>query len=118
MKIRHSITIVTLLVSFALLPDASYAQKAWSYQGSDGPNDLDSACATCSAGHTQSPIDIRGAKKSDLPALKLDYKVVALNIIDSGHSIQVNYAPGSTLAVATRHTNSSNSIFIILARSM
>lgn len=105
MKIRHSITIVTLLVSFALLPDASYAQKAWSYQGSHGPNDwgdLNSAYATCSTEHPQSPIDIKGAKKSDLSTLKLDYKVVTLDIIDNGHSIQVNYAPGSTLTVGDK----------------
>lgn len=108
MKIRRCVTIVTVVVSFALLPTASYAQKtgpAWGYQGSEGPKDwgkLDPAYATCSLGHRQSPIDIKGAKKSDLPPLKLDYKAVPLNIVDNGHTIQVNYAPGSTLTVGDK----------------
>jgi carbonic anhydrase len=50
-------------------------------------------------GRTQSPIDIKGAKKADLPALKLDYNSVPLNIIDNGHTIQVNYPARSTLTV-------------------
>src|SRR5437016_12532588 len=52
--------------------------------------------------HTQSPIDIKDARKADLPTLKFDYHAVSLNIIDNGHTIQVNYAPGSTLKVGER----------------
>jgi carbonic anhydrase len=94
-----------VLLSLSLLPGMVRAQQTsphWSYKGADGPKDwgkLDSAFATCSIGHTQSPIDIKGAKPSDLPALKFDYNAVPLNIVDNGHTIQVNYAPGSTLAV-------------------
>jgi carbonic anhydrase len=108
MQIRHSVTIVTLLLEFALLCPGLHAQQPvppWGYQGSDGPKDwakLDPTYAGCAAGHAQSPIDIRGAKKADLPALKPDYKTVPLNIIDNGHSIQVNYAPGSTLTVGDK----------------
>lgn len=97
-----------ILVSFALLPAATRAQQAaphWSYKGDDGPSawgKLDSAYATCSLGHTQSPIDVKDAKKSDLPALKFDYHAVPLNIIDNGHTIQVNYAPGSTLTIGDK----------------
>ena len=52
-------------------------------------------------GKTQSPIDIRddGAKKTDLPAINFDYKASTLKIIDNGHTIQINYAPGSSIAV-------------------
>jgi len=55
-----------------------------------------------SAGHSQSPIDpmdIKDARKADLPALKFDYKAVPQDIIDNGHSIEVNYPPGSKLKV-------------------
>jgi carbonic anhydrase len=108
MKIRDAATMVTLLAGFALLPIASYAQKpaaAWSYRGDESPKDwgkLDRAYAACSAGHAQSPIDIRGAKKSDLPRLKFDYKTVRLDIIDNGHTVEVNYAPGSTFTVGDK----------------
>ena len=55
--------------------------------------------ATCKLGKVQSPIDIRGAKAADLPAIKFDYKPSPLKVIDNGHTIQVNYAPGSSIDV-------------------
>ena len=91
------------------LPAAIAAQEAhpphWAYEGKEGPADwgkLDSTYATCSLGHTQSPIDIKDAKSADLPALKFDYQAVPLNIIDNGHTIQINYPAGSTLAVGDK----------------
>lgn len=91
------------------LPAFSDAQEAhppqWSYSGAEDPKHwgkLDPAYSACLLGHTQSPIDIKNAKSTKLPALKLDYKAVALNIIDNGHTIQVNYAPGSTLSVGDK----------------
>lgn len=111
MNIKLCLKVLVLLSAFALalLPNLTFAQQAhpphWSYTGSDGPADwgkLDSSYSTCSLGHTQSPIDIKGAKKEDLPPLKFDYKAVPLNIIDNGHTIQVNYAPGSILAVGDK----------------
>jgi carbonic anhydrase len=101
-------TIVFCLAPFlAALVHSVPAQEAphWSYSGADGPAEwgkLDSAFNTCSLGHTQSPIDIKGARKADLPPLKFDYNAVPLNIIDNGHTIQVNYAPGSTLTVGDK----------------
>jgi len=74
----------------------------WSYQGHGGPaewGELDPAFATCQLGKLQSPIDIRGAKAADLPAIKFDYKPSPLRVIDNGHTIQVNYAPGSSIDV-------------------
>ena len=55
--------------------------------------------STCKLGKLQSPIDIRGAKAADLPAIKFDYKPSPLKVIDNGHTIQVNYAPGSSIDV-------------------
>ena len=63
---------------------------------------MDLSYAACSVGKTQSPIDIKGPKKADLPALNFSYHTVPLSIIDNGHTIQVNYAPGSTLTVGEK----------------
>lgn len=74
----------------------------WGYEGDGGPanwSKLDPASAACGVGKRQSPIDIKGAQTAVLPPLKFDYNSVPLNIIDNGHTIQVNYAPGSTLSV-------------------
>ena len=104
-KYPRKASLLILLLGIALLPSLAAAQGAkshWSYKGEEGPAEwgkLDSAYAACSTGKTQSPIDIKGAKAADLPALKMDYSAVPLNIIDNGHTIQVNYPAGSTLTV-------------------
>ena len=94
------------VLSVLLIPTLANPQRSsWSYKGENGPaswGKLDSAFGTCSIGQTQSPIDITGAKQSEKPALKFDYSAVPLSIIDNGHTIQVNYPPGSTLTVGDR----------------
>jgi carbonic anhydrase len=96
-------------ISFLLVPTLVVAQDskppAWTYKGPEDPSHwgkLDPAYAVCSTGHTESPIDIKGAKKADLPALKFDYNPVPLNIIDNTHTIQINYAPGSTVTIGDK----------------
>jgi carbonic anhydrase len=75
----------------------------WSYSGSGGPPHwakLDSKFAACAA-KSQSPIEIRkqDVRTTDLPALEFHYRPVPLRIVDNGHTIQVNYDPGSSLTV-------------------
>jgi carbonic anhydrase len=89
----------SIIFAFPLL-----AQEAphWGYEGKGGPanwSKLDPANAICAAGKRQSPIDIKGEKISALPALQFNYNSAPLNVIDNGHTIQVNYAVGSTLSV-------------------
>lgn len=58
--------------------------------------------ATCSAGKNQSPINLTGMVEGDLPALKVNYKAGGNEVLNNGHTIQVNYAPGSTMTVGNR----------------
>jgi carbonic anhydrase len=95
--------------SLLALPAFTAAQEAhpphWAYEGREGAENwgkLNSSYAACSIGHTQSPIDIKDAKKADLPVLKFDYHAVPLSIIDNGHTIQVYYPAGSTLTVGEK----------------
>ena len=96
------------ILCLLVLPAFANAQQTpphWSYSGKEGPNEwgkLDSNYAACSSGQRQSPINIKGAKTADLPTLKFDYNVAPLNIIDNGHTIQVNYPAGSTLTVGEK----------------
>ena len=74
----------------------------WSYEGEEGPKewgDIDPSYATCKIGRKQSPIDIRGATKADLPAIQFDYQPSPLKVVDNGHTITVSYAPGSIITV-------------------
>jgi len=76
----------------------------WSYTGKTGPTHwgaLEHEYDNCGLGKTQSPIDIRdaAAKKAELPAIEFAYQATPLKIIDNGHTVQVNYAPGSFITV-------------------
>jgi carbonic anhydrase len=78
------------------------AEHIWDYSESLGPShwgDLKPEFAACKAGHRQSPIDIRNPQKADLPSIEFDYKPSPLHIVDNGHTIMINYAPGSYIRV-------------------
>ncbi|MCY3985708.1 MAG: carbonic anhydrase family protein [Candidatus Dadabacteria bacterium] len=75
----------------------------WGYKGDEGPDNwgsLSPEYAACALGRMQSPIDITDAFPVKGPALKFDYKPCSLKILNTGHALQVNYAPGSTLTAA------------------
>jgi carbonic anhydrase len=79
----------------------------WTYEGLDGPSrwgSLDKKYQSCARGKAQSPIAISDAIaiKSDLPPIDFHYKSSALKIIDNGHTIQVNYEPGSFITIGPR----------------
>lgn len=72
----------------------------WSYEGESGPahwGDLGGHNAVCSIGSQQSPLDIVGAIKSDLPAIVIDWKKADSEIVNNGHTVQVNTPVGSKL---------------------
>ena len=79
----------------------------WSYGGATGPAKwagLEKEFSACGVGKTQSPIDIRDAavKPGDLPAIGFDYKPSPLKIVDNGHTVQISYAPGSSITANGR----------------
>ena len=93
------------LVLLAGLTCTSAFAQHWSYEGEAGPANwsrLDPNFVMCALGRNQSPIDLSDLVEADLRPLKLDYRAGAAEIVNNGHTIQVNYAPGSTLAVDGR----------------
>lgn len=102
MNIPKAIPALFFTTTICCAPHAQAEGEHWSYGEHGGPakwGELDQAFASCKIGKVQSPIDIRGAKAADLPAIKFDYKPSPLKVIDNGHTIQVNYAPGSSIDV-------------------
>jgi carbonic anhydrase len=97
-------TIVLNAICVSLLASLSLAQEThhWSYSGDTGPEHWSEVSAVCKFGHAQSPINIVHANQKDLPTLEFSYHPAALNVIDNGHTVQVNYAPGSTLKVGDK----------------
>ncbi|HUN75658.1 MAG TPA: carbonic anhydrase family protein [Steroidobacteraceae bacterium] len=67
----------------------------WDYSGPRGAehwSELDPAYRTCNSGREQSPIDIRNARKAQLPPLQFDYSSEPLrHVINNAHTIRVDY---------------------------
>jgi carbonic anhydrase len=85
-----------------LLAPGIGAQVEWSYEGLTGPEhwgDLKPEYAACKAGQEQSPIDIRKDQAAKLPAIQFDYKDTPLDVLNTGHTIQVNDSAGSSITV-------------------
>ena len=78
----------------------------WGYEGEAGPvnwGKLDPKFAMCGLGKNQSPIDISALIKAELQPLTLAYSAGAAEILNNGHTVQVNYAAGNTLAIDGRN---------------
>jgi carbonic anhydrase len=106
MRIRNHLllaTILWMLASPAPGPAEEHGpEHTWSYSGAQGPahwGDLKPEFGTCKTGHRQSPIDIRDTRKADLAPIQFDYKPSPLHIVDNGHTIMINYGPGSYITV-------------------
>ena len=78
----------------------------WSYDGDAGPAhwaDLSPAFATCRDGVSQSPVDLTGNTEPKPRDLAFQYVSSPLAIVNNGHTIQANYAPGSVLISDGKH---------------
>lgn len=102
------ITVALLLgyVSTAGLADEHKGHGThWTYSGKAGPSrwfELHPEFIACAKGKYESPIDITGGVKSELPALQFRYSPSPLTIVDNGHTVMATLAPGSTLAAGDR----------------
>ena len=81
-----------------------YPGNQWSYEGETGPANWgrNPAWSQCGIGTRQSPIDLRDGMKVDLEPIVFDYKPSAFNVIDNGHTIQVNVGAGNTISLQGR----------------
>lgn len=77
----------------------------WDYRGETGPlawGNLSPEFALCGTGQNQSPIDVQRVYTGSEPRLKFDYHPSKLRIVNNGHTIQVNYEPGSFVRIEKR----------------
>jgi carbonic anhydrase len=99
-----SLAAAMLAVVAASCAGTALAQH-WGYSGEAGPENwskIDPKFAMCALGRNQSPIDLRGFVESELKSLKFAYKAGAADIVNNGHTVQVDYAPGSSLTADGR----------------
>lgn len=97
-------TLKAVVCTLGLAAAPAFGQH-WGYSGEAGPENwgkLDAKYVMCALGRNQSPIDLKDFVEADLQSMKQDYKAGAAEVINNGHTVQVNYAPGSTLTVSGR----------------
>jgi len=98
---RHFVTALAALAACPVCSSAGIAAE-WTYSGEHGPDhwgDVDAASKVCSVGSQQSPLDIGETVKSQMPPLTIAWGKTADTIVNNGHTIQLNFAEGSTLTV-------------------
>jgi len=88
-----------LVLALALLATTACAHPQWGYTGAHGPEHWGERYATC-RGAAQSPVDIREARTAASAApITFDYRDSRLSVVNNGHTIQVDYDPGSAITV-------------------
>ena len=93
--------------ALALCPLCATAGSAaegphWSYEGATGPDKWGSLGGdgnACSIGDQQSPVDIAGTVRAQVPPLGFAWSKRPDTIVNNGHTIQLNLPEGATLRV-------------------
>ena len=73
----------------------------WTYSGEGGPENwakLSPEFGACT-GKNQSPINLTGFIEAELKPIKVSYQAGGNEILNNGHTVQVNYAAGSGISV-------------------
>lgn len=97
----------SLLRLAGLCPLCATAARAgegahWGYEGADGPEHwaaLSPNYAACSAGSEQTPIDLAAGIPAQTGRIGFSYHRQPLQVVNNGHTIQVNTAPGSLMVI-------------------
>lgn len=88
-------------------------QAHWGYDAENGPErwgELNHDWVLCAEGRHQAPIDLSGAEQAKFDEMKLEFPSAGLTIvhqtnvfdvIDNGHTIQINYDQGETFEIGS-----------------
>lgn len=101
--INKQLGIPLLIAGMCLSTTVFSAGKThWAYSGDEGPEHwgaLDPGFITCSTGKNQSPVNLTGMTHGYLRPIKVNYKAGGNEILNNGHTVQVNYASGSSINI-------------------
>jgi len=106
--VKNKLLLSLLVISSLILGACSFQQAQesqpvsapahWTYEGEEGPEhwgEIDPTYATCGTGTKQSPINITAPNEKDLANIVFHYQPSEVNILNNGHTVQVNYDAGS-----------------------
>ncbi len=77
----------------AAIARENYSQ--WNYQNPEQWGNISEEYRACKMGQQQSPIDLKSPIKSQLKPVEISYQEIPLQILNNGHTIQVNSIPGN-----------------------
>jgi len=81
------------------------AAAHWGYAGEAGPDHwaaMKGEFSACSDGTRQSPINIDQSVSADLGSIEFNYNITQIEIVNNGHTIQVNNSGKSTIKIGAR----------------
>lgn len=103
LKLLLSTSVLLAITSTCALANETKSHaEHWEYTGRNTPEKwgmLSEKFKECGTGLNQSPINITHSLQAHLPPLDPNYTKGSKNIVDNGHTIQVNMEPGNTLTV-------------------
>lgn len=96
---KNNFVTATAILCFSLSGFAFAAGPDWSYSGKTGPADwgnLSAEFQTCKLGMAQAPLNIntQSVEKATVGPIKTLYTPTAGEVVNNGHTIQVNLANG------------------------
>jgi len=101
---KHTVFTMSCLIAAACQAGLALAadNAHWRYSGPQGPehwSTLDPEFKICATGKNQSPINLTAAVEGELAPLALHYRPAGASVVNDGHTVQVNYQPGSFLTL-------------------
>ncbi|MEA5567222.1 carbonic anhydrase family protein [Anabaena sp. UHCC 0399] len=103
---KNILVFVTFFIGLITIPSvqtfAGEGTPDWGYGGAANPTQwaqISHDFALCELGRDQSPINLVSAIKEKLQPIFFNYKPTPLVVVNNGHTLQVNYAPGSTITI-------------------
>lgn len=102
--ITLSIITLTLISTLAMTKDRPQnGEPEWGYTGDIGPShwgELHDDWKLCGDGAAQSPVNINTETTTEVGLVEIDfdYHEAALNIVNNGHTVQVNVESGSSIS--------------------
>ncbi len=77
----------------------------WGYSGAGAPENwasISTDYSMCSEGTKQSPVDITGYQKGDAPPLSFSFRRDAVEVVNDGKALSINYTKGNRLGLSER----------------